>query len=180
MFFIKQINIIFEKLLNFSSFILNLYAVVHLKKKIKQINLVFLFMTTKKLTIKELVATLLSVDSEYSSFFIGDNSFLIVEDIPLKFYLGFSFSIFFLGIFGVVFNRKNIINLMLCIELMLFGASLNFIFFSIFFAGPSGQIFALIITTIAAADSAVGLGILIAAFYLKRNVSFEAFAYLKG
>jgi NADH-quinone oxidoreductase subunit K len=113
-------------------------------------------------------------------YYYSDYDILNVSEIPIKFYLFFSFSLFFLGILGIVFNRKSIINLMLCVELMLFGASLNFIFFSIFLSLPSGQIFALIIITIAAADSAVGLGILIAAFYLKRNISFEAFASLKG
>jgi NADH-quinone oxidoreductase subunit K len=88
--------------------------------------------------------------------------------------------LFFLGILGIIFNRKNIVNLMLCIELMLFSASLNFIFFSMYLESISGQIFALIIIAIAAADSAVGLGLLIAAFYLKRNIAFEAFSSLKG
>jgi NADH-quinone oxidoreductase subunit K len=114
------------------------------------------------------------------SFYYSDYDCLVIDEVPVKFYLFFSFSLFFLGILGIVFNRKSLINLMLCVELMLFGASLNFIFFSIFLSLPSGQIFALIIITIAAADSAVGLGILIAAFYLKRNISFEAFASLKG
>jgi NADH-quinone oxidoreductase subunit K len=117
---------------------------------------------------------------ESISFYYSNYDCLVIDEIPIKFYLFFSFSLFFLGILGIVFNRRSIINLMLCVELMLFGASLNFIFFSIFLSLPSGQIFALIIITIAAADSAVGLGILIAAFYLKSNISFEAFASLKG
>jgi NADH-quinone oxidoreductase subunit K len=113
-------------------------------------------------------------------YYYSDYDSLSISELPIKFYLFFSFSLFFIGVLGIVFNRKSIINLMLCVELMLFGASLNFIFFSIFLSLPSGQIFALIIITIAAADSAVGLGILIAAFYLKRNISFEAFASLRG
>jgi NADH-quinone oxidoreductase subunit K len=117
---------------------------------------------------------------EIPLFYYSDYDCLIIDEIPLKFYLFFSFTLFFLGVLGIIFNRKSIINLMLCVELMLFGASLNFIFFSIFLSLPSGQIFALIIITIAAADSAIGLGILIAAFYLKRNISFEAFSSLKG
>jgi NADH-quinone oxidoreductase subunit K len=108
------------------------------------------------------------------------NNILTSSEVPIKFYLFFSFTLFFIGILGIVFNRKNIINLMLCVELMLFSASLNFIFFSMYLESVSGQIFALIIVAIAAADSAVGLGLLIAAFYLKRNIAFEAFAALKG
>jgi NADH-quinone oxidoreductase subunit K len=69
---------------------------------------------------------------------------------------------------------------MLSIELMLLAACLNFIFFSVFIDSMIGQMFALIIIAIAAADSAVGLGILVAAFYVKRNVSFESFSFLKG
>jgi NADH-quinone oxidoreductase subunit K len=63
-----------------------------------------------------------------------DRNFLDVpiDEIPIKFYLLFSFTLFFLGILGIVFNRKNLINLMLSVELMLFGASLNFIFFSMY------------------------------------------------
>jgi NADH-quinone oxidoreductase subunit K len=94
--------------------------------------------------------------------------------------LTFSFSIFFIGISGIVFSRKNLIGIMISIELMLLGACLNFIFFSVFLDSMIGQMFALIVIAIAAADSAIGLGILIAAFYLKRNILFESFSFLKG
>ena len=103
-----------------------------------------------------------------------------VDEIPINFFLIFSFTLFFLGILGIVFNRKNLINLMLSVELMLFGASLNFIFFSMYWGVYSGYIFALLIITVAAADSAIGLGILVAAFYVKRNIAFESFSSLKG
>ena len=106
--------------------------------------------------------------------------FFKLDEIPVNFFLMFSFTLFFLGILGIVFNRKNLINLMLSVELMLFSASLNFIFFSIYWGICYGYIFALLIITIAAADSAVGLGILIAAFYIKRNITFESFSSLKG
>lgn len=92
----------------------------------------------------------------------------------------FSFSIFFIGISGIIFSRKNLINIMISIELMLLGACLNFIFFSVFLDSMIGQMFALIVIAIAAADSAIGLGILVAAFYLKRNILFESFSYLKN
>jgi NADH-quinone oxidoreductase subunit K len=92
----------------------------------------------------------------------------------------FSFSLFFIGIFGIIFSRKNLINVMISIELMLLGATLNLIFFSIFLNSMVGQMFALLVIAIAAADSAVGLGILVAAFYLKRNIFFESFSFLKG
>jgi NADH-quinone oxidoreductase subunit K len=92
----------------------------------------------------------------------------------------FSFSLFFIGLSGIIFSRKNLINVMISIELMLLGADLNIIFFSIFLESMVGQMFALIVIAIAAADSAVGLGILVAAFYLKRNISFESFSFLKG
>lgn len=99
----------------------------------------------------------------------------------LQYYsLSFSFSIFFIGIAGIIFNRKNLINVMISIELMLLGGCLNFIFFSIFLNSALGQMFALFVIAIAAADSAIGLGILVAAFYLKRNIAFDNFSFLKG
>jgi NADH-quinone oxidoreductase subunit K len=69
---------------------------------------------------------------------------------------------------------------MLSVELMLLGTCLNFIFFSVFIDSMVGQMFALIIIAVIVADSAIGLSILVASFYLKRNILFESFSFLKG
>ena len=109
---------------------------------------------------KEYIDTILESKWRYlhlSEYSVPAEGFFIIDSIPIKYYLLFSFSIFFIGLIGIVLNRKNLINLMLCIELMLFGASLNFIFFGMYLSSPLGQIFALIIITVAAADSAIGL-----------------------
>ena len=109
-----------------------------------------------------------------------DIYYCIVNNNFDNIYLIFSFSLFFIGIWGIVFNRKNLINVMISIELMLLGPCLNFIIFSVHLDSMLGQMFALMVIAVAAADSAIGLGILIAAFYLKRNISFESFSFLKG
>lgn len=118
--------------------------------------------------------------NKYWYFESSQQDFNVYDDFPIKFLLLFACTMFFISILGIIFNRKNILSLILCVELMLFSLSLNFIFLSIFLESPAGQIFALIIVCIAAADSAIGLGILIAAFHVKRNISFETFSSLKG
>jgi NADH:ubiquinone oxidoreductase subunit K len=85
-----------------------------------------------------------------------------------------------IGILGIIFNRGNLIILMLYIELALFGVSMNFIFFSKMTGDPMGQIAALLILAVAAADAAVGLGLLVNTFQLARAVSLAPLAYSKG
>lgn len=68
----------------------------------------------------------------------------------------------------------------LCVELMLFGAGLQFLFYYLFFNYNLGQIFALLILTVATAETAIGLGLIILAYRLNRSISFEAFTILRG
>lgn len=86
---------------------------------------------------------------------------MIISQLTINFFL------FFLGFLGVTLNYKNIILSLLGIELMLLSANLNFIFFSIYFNDEYGQIFSIFILTIAAAESAVGLAILIVFFKVR-------------
>lgn len=103
-------------------------------------------------------------------------------DTNLSSMLGFNFAslLFFLGLFGILWNQKNIIIIFLCVELMLFGAGLQFLFYYLFFNYSLGQIFSLLILTVATAETAIGLGIIILAYRLNRTVSFEAFTVLRG
>jgi NADH-quinone oxidoreductase subunit K len=87
---------------------------------------------------------------------------------------------FFIGILGIAFNRGDLIILMLYIELTLFAASFNFIIFSKSSGDPAGQVAALFILAVAAADSAVGLGLLVNTFQLTRSISLSSLSSSKG
>lgn len=110
------------------------------------------------------------------------NHLFYVADNDLNAFLGLSFAslLFFIGLFGILLNQKNIVIIFLCVELMLFGAGLQFLFIYLFFGYILGQIFALLILTIATAETAIGLGIIILAYRLNRSVSFETFTTLRG
>ena len=100
--------------------------------------------------------------------------FLIVNQIPLIILLNFSFILFVIGLVGIVWNRKNFLILLLCIELMFFSISLNFIFFSVFFYNFMGQIFCLLIVTSAATETAIGLSLLVTAYRLGSDVNYDS------
>jgi NADH-quinone oxidoreductase subunit K len=110
------------------------------------------------------------------------NSLPISLDVNLTLLLGLNFSslLFFIGLFGILWNQKNIIIIFLCVELMLFGAGLQFLFHFLFFNYDLGQIYSLLILTVATAETAIGLGVIVLAYRLNRTVSFEAFSILHG
>lgn len=83
----------------------------------------------------------------------------------------FTFFLFCLGLFGIILNRQNIIIILMSIELLLLSINLNFIYFSILIDDVMGQIFSLLILTVAAAESAIGLAILIVFFKLYGDIS---------
>lgn len=108
---------------------------------------------------------------------------LVVEEnyIPIVYLLNFSLILYLISILGLLFNRqKNIIVYMLFVELMLFSLSVCLISFSLIWENPQGQIFALFIMSLAVSESAIGLGILIAAFRLNQKIEFDNFSFLKG
>ena len=76
-------------------------------------------------------------------------------------YLGFSSSLFLLGIWGIFLNRKNIIVMLMSIELMLLAVNCNFLVFSMYIDDVLGQVFSLFILTVAAAESSIGLALLV-------------------
>lgn len=108
--------------------------------------------------------------------------FVVEENyIPVVYLLNFSIVLYIISILGLLFNQqKNIIVYMLFVELMLFSLSVSLISFSLIWENPQGQIFALFIMSLAVSESALGLGILIAAFRLNQKIEFDNFSYLKG
>ena len=91
--------------------------------------------------------------------------------LTLQSYLTLSAIIFSIGITGIVINRKNIIIVMMCTELLLISVNFNFIAFSHFLQDLSGQVFVFFILTVAAAEAAIGLAILVALYRNKKSIS---------
>lgn len=87
--------------------------------------------------------------------------------------------LFFLSLFGIVFNRYSILVTLMCIELMLLSINLNFNIFSLYLDDMYGQIFSLFILTIAAAESSIGLAIIILYYGLRGNISLNTSIVLK-
>jgi NADH-quinone oxidoreductase subunit K len=88
--------------------------------------------------------------------------------------------IFFLGVVGLLLNKRNLLIILMAVELMLLGLNLNFIFFSIYLDDILGQIFALYVLTVAAAESAIGLAILTLYYRDKQTILLEGFIRTKG
>jgi NADH:ubiquinone oxidoreductase subunit K len=95
-------------------------------------------------------------------------------------FLIFSGLIFFIGAFGIAFNRKNILILMASVEIMFLGVNLVFISGYIFLNLEVGLIYALISLSISAAEAAIGFGLLMSSFRNKPNITFSRFNRLKG
>ena len=95
-------------------------------------------------------------------------------------YLGFSSSLFLLGIWGIFLNRKNIIIILMSIELMLLAVNMNFIAFSHYLGDLSGQIFVFFILTVAAAEAAIGLAILVVLFRNLKTINVDDVGGLRG
>jgi NADH:ubiquinone oxidoreductase subunit K len=95
-------------------------------------------------------------------------------------YLSVSIILFLLGIWGIFLNRKNIIIMLMSIELMLLAVNLNFVLFSVYLDDMIGQLFALLILTVAAAESAIGLAILVVYYRIRGTVAVEYINLIKG
>ena len=100
--------------------------------------------------------------------------------IGLNHYLLLGAVLFSLSIAGIIINRKNLIVLLMCIELMLLAVNVNFIAFSRFHAEVSGQVFVFFILTVAAAEAAIGLAILVTVFRNRRTINVAELDSLKG
>jgi NADH-quinone oxidoreductase subunit K len=88
--------------------------------------------------------------------------------------------LFAISVIGIFLNRRNLIILLMAIELMLLAVNLNFIAFSHFLGDPSGQVFVFFILTVAAAESAIGLAILVVLFRTLNTINVEDLDTLKG
>jgi len=100
--------------------------------------------------------------------------------LTLTHFLVFSAILFSISLAGVFINRKNVIILLMCVELMLLAVNTNFIAFSYFLNDTAGQVFVFFILTVAAAEAAIGLAILVVLFRNKRTINVEELDTLKG
>jgi NADH-quinone oxidoreductase subunit K len=103
-----------------------------------------------------------------------------VAPITLQHYLVVSGIVFSLGLFGVFWGRKTIISILMAIELMLLACNLNFVAFSTFLGDLLGQLFTLFILTVAAAEAAIGLAILLIYHRNRQTVDVEAISSMRG
>jgi NADH-quinone oxidoreductase subunit K len=100
--------------------------------------------------------------------------------ISLSEYLLLGGLLFSIAVAGVFLNRKNVIILLMCIELMLLAVNMNFVAFSHFLQNTAGQVFVFFILTVAAAEAAIGLAILVVLFRNRRTINVEDLDTLKG
>ncbi|MCU0976359.1 MAG: NADH-quinone oxidoreductase subunit NuoK [Steroidobacteraceae bacterium] len=100
--------------------------------------------------------------------------------ITLPHYLLLAGILFAIAVAGVFLNRKNVIVLLMCIELMLLAVNFNFVAFSRFLGDLDGQIFVFFILTVAAAEAAIGLAILVVLFRERRSINVEELDAMKG
>jgi len=100
--------------------------------------------------------------------------------LSLTHYLVLASILFAISVFGIFLNRKNLIVLLMAIELMLLAVNMNFIAFSQFLGDASGQLFVFFILTVAAAESAIGLAILVVLFRNLRTINVDDLDRLKG
>mmetsp|Transcript_1121 Transcript_1121/g.2269 ORF Transcript_1121/g.2269 Transcript_1121/m.2269 type:complete len:103 (-) Transcript_1121:1146-1454(-) len=100
--------------------------------------------------------------------------------IGLEHYLTVAAALFVIGIFGIFLNRKNVIIILMSLELMLLSVNINMVAFSSFLGDLTGQVFTLFILTVAAAEAAIGLAILVCYFRNRGTVDVEDVSNMKG
>lgn len=93
--------------------------------------------------------------------------------VSINYILSLTAIVFFIGLFGVILNRKNILTILMSIELLLLGVNLNFAALSIYLDDLLGHIFVIFVLTIAAAESAIGLAIITVFYKLKNSIELE-------
>ena len=100
--------------------------------------------------------------------------------IALSDYLILAAILFAISVAGIFINRKNVIILLMCVELMLLAVNINFVAFSHFLGDTAGQVFVFFILTVAAAEAAIGLAILVVLFRSKQSINVQDMDALKG
>jgi len=101
-------------------------------------------------------------------------------DIGLPHFLAVGAALFTIGVFGIFVNRKNVIILLMCIELVLLSVNVNLVAFSAYLGNIQGQVFAMFVLTVAAAEAAVGLAILVTYFRNRGDIAVEDLNLMKG
>ena len=100
--------------------------------------------------------------------------------IGLGHYLALAAILFTIGVFGIFLNRKNVIIILMSIELILLAVNINFVAFSSFLHDLVGQVFALFVLTVAAAEAAIGIAILVVYFRNRGSIAVEDVNVMKG
>jgi len=106
--------------------------------------------------------------------------YINVDSLSLVNCLVLSLFIFLLGIFGILYNRKNIVLTLVFLEVLFFSISCNFIFYGFFLNNPIGYVYAILIITIAAAETVLGLSLLVVIFRINHRISFDLIISLRG
>jgi NADH-quinone oxidoreductase subunit K len=100
--------------------------------------------------------------------------------VGLEHYLSVAAALFVIGIFGIFLNRKNVIVILMSIELMLLAVNINLVAFSSFSGDLVGQVFTMFVLTVAAAEAAIGLAILVVFFRARGTIDVEDVNVMKG
>jgi len=100
--------------------------------------------------------------------------------IPLSHYLVLAAILFTIGVFGIFLNRKNVIIILMSIELLLLAVNINFVAFSAYLGDLAGQIFAMFVLTVAAAEAAIGLAIVVVYFRNRGSIEVEDINLMRG
>ena len=100
--------------------------------------------------------------------------------IPIAYYLTLAALLFGISLAGMILNRKNLILLLMCVELMLLAVNTNLVAFSQYLNDTAGEVFVFFILTVAAAEAAIGLAILMVLFRNRRNIDVETLNTLQG
>ncbi len=103
-----------------------------------------------------------------------------MTELGILHFLIVSAALFTIGVVGIFVNRKNVIVILMALELILLSVNINLVAFSVFTGTIEGQIFAMLVLTVAAAEAAVGLAILVVYFRNRRDISVENVDLMKG
>jgi NADH-quinone oxidoreductase subunit K len=122
----------------------------------------------------------MEIKAVLSDFICLDSLAVVNTSVDLTEYLSLSVLLFFIGISGIFLNRKNIIILLMSVELMLLAINLTFIVFSVFLDDVVGQVFALFVLTVAAAESAIGLALLVVYYRVRGTIAIGSIRLMRG
>jgi NADH-quinone oxidoreductase subunit K len=122
----------------------------------------------------------MEIKAVLSDFICLDNLAVANTSVDLTEYLSLAVLLFFIGISGIFLNRKNIIILLMSVELMLLAINLTFIVFSVFLDDVVGQVFALFVLTVAAAESAIGLALLVVYYRVRGTIAIGSIRLMRG